>query len=321
MRVLMFPFSSLAGAFPKMIRDLARDKGKEADLEIIGGEVEVDKRILERMKDPIIHLLRNCVDHGIEGPEEREGLGKPRRGAVTLVASESEGDKVEIVVSDDGAGIDPDAIRKAAVTKLGLSDEEARALDTDDTRSLIFRSGLSTSPMITDISGRGLGLAIVQEAGGGSRGQARAVVRARQGGAFHHRVAPDPGHFPGHAHSSGRAGFCRPHGQRGAGGAHQDRRYPHGRESGGHLVWPAALRPGQAGFGPGDRRGPPGRPGIGRGHGRLGAGLRQPAHGPGRGSGHGRTGRAGQGTGQAPFRAAQHLRGNGCWGPDRWCRC
>lgn len=164
MKVLMFPFANLAGAFPKMVRDLAREKGKGVDFQLAGGDVEVDKRILERIKDPLIHLLRNCIDHGIEAPDVREKLSKPRRGKIVLDVSESEGDKVRVTVADDGAGIDAEAVRKAAVEKLGMITGEAEALDGRELHSLIFSSGLSTSRMITDISGRGLGMAIVQEA-------------------------------------------------------------------------------------------------------------------------------------------------------------
>jgi two-component system chemotaxis sensor kinase CheA len=162
-RISTVPFSALLESFPKLVRDLCRDCGKEADLLITGGEIETDRRILEEMKDPLIHLLRNCVDHGIERPNQRAEGGKPARAIISLAISPISTDKVEIVVSDDGSGVDVQKVRAAAV-KLGLtSPEDAAAMDERQATSLIFKSGVSTSPMITEVSGRGLGLAIVRE--------------------------------------------------------------------------------------------------------------------------------------------------------------
>ncbi|MFZ1011488.1 MAG: hybrid sensor histidine kinase/response regulator [Candidatus Sulfotelmatobacter sp.] len=162
-RVSMLPFSTLLESFPKLIRDLNRDCGKDADLTIVGGEIETDRRILEEMKDPLIHLIRNCIDHGIETPKQREERGKPPRATIRIAILPKSDDKVEIVVSDDGSGIDVRKVRAASV-KLGLaSEEDARKMDEQQAAGLIFRSGVSTSPMITEISGRGLGLAIVRE--------------------------------------------------------------------------------------------------------------------------------------------------------------
>jgi two-component system chemotaxis sensor kinase CheA len=162
-RVSMLPFSTLLESFPKLVRDLNRDCGKDADLAIVGGEIETDRRILEEMKDPLIHLIRNCIDHGIETPKQREERGKPPRATIRIAIFPKSDDKVEIVVSDDGSGIDARKVRAAAV-KLGLvSEEDARKMDEQQAAGLIFRSGVSTSPMITEISGRGLGLAIVRE--------------------------------------------------------------------------------------------------------------------------------------------------------------
>src|ERR1700674_5463257 len=162
-KLLLLPFASLAASFPKLLRDLCRDLGKEADLVIRGEKVEIDKRILEEMKDPLIHLLRNCIDHGVETPEQRTRLGKPPRATVSVTVSQVNGNKVEILVSDDGAGIDAEKVKESAV-KLGfLSAEEARQLSDAAARALIFQSAVSTSPIITRLSGRGLGLAIVRE--------------------------------------------------------------------------------------------------------------------------------------------------------------
>lgn len=161
--VLMLPFSSLLEAFPRMVRDIARDQGKEVDFVITGGEIEIDKRILAATKDPLVHLVRNAIDHGIEKPGIRAASGKPPRGRVELAVAQVGGDKVEIVVRDDGAGIDLARVKAKAVELHLLSSSEAERLDDAAALNLIFHSGLSTSALITDISGRGLGMAIVRE--------------------------------------------------------------------------------------------------------------------------------------------------------------
>jgi two-component system chemotaxis sensor kinase CheA len=161
--VSMQPFASLLEIFPKLARDLARDRGKEVEVVIRGGDIEIDRRILQEMKEPLIHVVRNCIDHGIEAPQERERKHKSRRGTVTVVISQKNGSQVELLVSDDGAGIDVARVRSTA-EKLGLlAQEKAHQLDEQEVLSLIFQSGVSTSPIITNISGRGLGLAIVRE--------------------------------------------------------------------------------------------------------------------------------------------------------------
>ena len=162
-KLLLLPFATISAAFPKLVRELCRDRGKEADFTILGDDVEIDKRILEEMKDPIVHLLRNSVDHGIEPPDERARNGKPRRATIALALSQVEGWKVQILLSDDGAGIDSDKVKAAAVRRGLISQHDAEALGDDDAHALIFESALSTSPMITELSGRGLGLAIVRE--------------------------------------------------------------------------------------------------------------------------------------------------------------
>jgi two-component system, chemotaxis family, sensor kinase CheA len=162
-KVLMLPFSTLMEIFPRLVRDLARDSGKDIDLEIRGGEIEADRRILEEIKDPLIHLLRNCVDHGIEMPKERASQYKPLRGKIGIVIFPRSGNRLEIDVSDDGAGIDTAKV-KASAARLGiLEQEESSRLDDCATVELIYQSGISTSRIITEVSGRGLGLAIVRE--------------------------------------------------------------------------------------------------------------------------------------------------------------
>ncbi|SFN98584.1 hybrid sensor histidine kinase/response regulator [Nitrosospira briensis] len=159
----LLPFSSLLKTLPRFSRELAREQGKRLELMIHGGELEIDRRILEEMKDPLIHLVRNCIDHGIEQPGVRVSKGKPSQGTITLACSPKDSSTAEVLVADDGAGIDISMV-KAAARKLGLvSSEEAEQLGEAEAAALAFQSGVTTSPIITDISGHGLGLAIVRE--------------------------------------------------------------------------------------------------------------------------------------------------------------
>ncbi len=156
--MFMMPFSSISNAFPRFVRDVSRELGKKTDLVIRGGEIGIDRRILEEIKEPLIHLLRNAVDHGIEAPEDRIAKAKAPEGRIAIALSQIDGGKVEIVVSDDGAGIDAEKVR-ASGKKLGLlGDGENERIEP-----LLFSSGVSTSQAVTGISGRGLGLAIVLE--------------------------------------------------------------------------------------------------------------------------------------------------------------
>ncbi|HVW63433.1 MAG TPA: hybrid sensor histidine kinase/response regulator [Nitrosospira sp.] len=159
----LLPFSSLLDVFPRFCRELARKQGKSIELIIRGDGIEIDRHILEEVRDPLIHLVRNCIDHGIEQPQVRLARGKPAHGTITLSCSQKDSGTAEVLVSDDGAGIDIAQV-KAAACKLGfMSVEEAEKLDELESTLLIFHSGLSTSAAVTDISGRGLGLAIVRE--------------------------------------------------------------------------------------------------------------------------------------------------------------
>ena len=162
-KLLLLPFSTLLDLFPKLVRDLSRELGKEVELTIRGGEVEMDKRILEEMKDPLIHIVRNCLDHGIEPPELRAQRNKPSRATITLAVSRMDGNHVEILVSDDGAGIDLLKVKAAALKHGVISAADAGQLSDQQALALIFQSEVSTSPIITEISGRGLGLAIIRE--------------------------------------------------------------------------------------------------------------------------------------------------------------
>jgi two-component system chemotaxis sensor kinase CheA len=157
-RVRMLPLSTIVGSFGRMTRDLAQASGKEAVLEIIGGDVELDKRVLEQIKDPIMHLLRNAIDHGIEIPKKRLAAGKPACGRVTLTA-EQQGKDIAISIADDGQGLNVDVIRQVAIRR-GVSN--AATLSDAELVDLIYNPGFSTSPIITDVSGRGVGLDVVR---------------------------------------------------------------------------------------------------------------------------------------------------------------
>jgi two-component system chemotaxis sensor kinase CheA len=162
-QLLMLPVAFLVEAFPAMVREISRNQEKEIELMIQGSNLEIDKRILEEIKDPLIHLIRNCIDHGIGTPRERLQHNKPSLGKITMTFSVRESGLVEITVSDDGKGIDKTRVLASAVKSGSISEEVAEKLNTDEILSLIFLSGLSTSPIITNLSGRGLGLSIVRE--------------------------------------------------------------------------------------------------------------------------------------------------------------
>jgi two-component system chemotaxis sensor kinase CheA len=162
-KTMLLPFSRVLEAFPMLVRDISRKKGKEAELVLTGETLEIDRRILEEVKDPLMHLVRNCVDHGIERPSEREAAGKPRKGRITISVAHADANTAEIKVADDGGGIDIERVKAAAVKGALVSAEDAEGFSSQEALSLIFFSGFSTSPIITDISGRGLGLAIVRE--------------------------------------------------------------------------------------------------------------------------------------------------------------
>jgi two-component system chemotaxis sensor kinase CheA len=162
-KVLMLPFSTLLRMLPKVVRDLSRDQGKDVELIVKGSTIEIDRRILEELKDPFIHILRNCIDHGIEKPEERLKKKKPKGGTISIAISQLSANQIEIMIVDDGGGIDPDKVREVAVKKGVISKSDAAQMDEREAVMLIFQSEVSTSPIITDISGRGLGLSIVRE--------------------------------------------------------------------------------------------------------------------------------------------------------------
>jgi two-component system chemotaxis sensor kinase CheA len=161
MKMRMQPIAKVFNKFPRMVRDLARSSGKEIDLQLSGEETELDKTVIEEIGDPLIHLIRNSADHGIEHPDEREAAGKPRTGTISLSAMQ-EGQNIVVCVEDDGKGIDPEKIKESAIKKGIIQPEEAARLERKDIFDLIFRPGFSTAKTVSDISGRGVGMDVVK---------------------------------------------------------------------------------------------------------------------------------------------------------------
>ncbi|MFZ5934211.1 chemotaxis protein CheA [Pseudomonas sp. HS6-2] len=161
MKTRMQPIKKVFGRFPRLVRDLARQLKKEINLELVGEETDLDKNLVEALADPLVHLVRNAVDHGVEMPDEREASGKARTGHVVLSA-EQEGDHILLSISDDGKGMDPSILRAKAVEK-GLMDKDAAdRLSESDCYNLIFAPGFSTKTEISDVSGRGVGMDVVK---------------------------------------------------------------------------------------------------------------------------------------------------------------
>lgn len=148
--------------FPRMVRDIAKEKDKKVDFEMIGEDIELDRTILDRITDPLVHLLRNAVDHGIEPIEERKEKGKPPKGKIRLSASQRE-ENVVIEVSDDGRGLDKEKIKKKAVERGSIDEEEVNEIPEEDLYMFVFNSHFSTKDEVTEISGRGVGMGVVKE--------------------------------------------------------------------------------------------------------------------------------------------------------------
>jgi two-component system chemotaxis sensor kinase CheA len=160
MKVRMVPIGQVFDRFPRMVRDVAKARGKEVQLAISGAETDLDKTIVDEVGEPLMHLLRNCVDHGIEAPEEREKRGKPRHGTISLNAYH-EGNQIIIEVTDDGNGVDLDKVRARGI-KQGLIGSDDRLSDREIIE-LIFTPGFSTAEVISDVSGRGVGMDVVKK--------------------------------------------------------------------------------------------------------------------------------------------------------------
>lgn len=176
MGMRMQPVGRLFQRFPRIVRDLARQLGKEVELVLEGEGTDLDRSLVEALADPLIHLLRNALDHGVEMPAEREHAGKPRKGRIVLSASQR-GERIVISVSDDGHGMDPDILRRKAVEKGLLDQAHAARLSETECYELVFRPGFSTAAAVSDISGRGVGMDVVKtrvaELGGTLRVQSR----------------------------------------------------------------------------------------------------------------------------------------------------
>jgi two-component system, chemotaxis family, sensor kinase CheA len=161
MKTRMVQIGRVFNRFPRLVRDIAKEFSKEIDLEVQGEETELDKSIIEEISDPLVHLIRNAADHGVEPPDAREKAGKPRLGRIRLSAGH-EGNHVIIEVQDDGAGIDPEKLKQKAVEKGLISPEEAHEMKTEDAYSLIFIPGFSTAQKVSSVSGRGVGMDVVK---------------------------------------------------------------------------------------------------------------------------------------------------------------
>ena len=161
MKTRMQPIKKVFGRFPRVVRDLARSLKKEIELIMEGEETDLDKNLVEALADPLVHLVRNSCDHGVELPEKREATGKPRKGTITLRASQ-EGDHILLSITDDGAGMDPEKLKEIAVSRGVLDADTAARMSDTEAFNLIFAPGFSTKQQISDISGRGVGMDVVK---------------------------------------------------------------------------------------------------------------------------------------------------------------
>lgn len=161
MKTRMQPIGRLFHKYPRIARDLARNLGKDVELMLAGEETEIDKTMIEDLTDPIIHLIRNAVDHGVESPEERAACGKPEKSIVRLEARQ-EGDHIVLIVADDGRGMSAERLRAKALEKGLISDEEANTMDERQSFNLVFLPGFSTKSEVSDVSGRGVGMDVVK---------------------------------------------------------------------------------------------------------------------------------------------------------------
>ena len=183
MKVRMVPVSQVFNRFPRMVRDVTKELNKEINLTIEGEETELDRTVIDEIGDPIMHLLRNSLDHGVEMPDDREAKGKPRVGEVGLIARH-EGNNVVIMVTDDGKGIDADVIRRKAVEKGLYSQEEVNKMDDADAVRIIFLPGFSTAEKISDISGRGVGMDVVRSKIESLSGHVDVETKVNEGSVF-----------------------------------------------------------------------------------------------------------------------------------------
>ncbi|RQG99145.1 chemotaxis protein CheA [Natrarchaeobius oligotrophus] len=162
LEIRLVPLKKIVGNFPRVVRDLSRKQEKEIDFQMDGVDIEMDRSILNELGDPLMHLIRNAVDHGIEPPEERERKGKPREGTIKLIG-ERDRDRVSVTVQDDGRGLEVEEIREKAIDQGVITEEEGRVLDDSEVYDLIFHPGFSTTEEVTEVSGRGVGMDVVNQ--------------------------------------------------------------------------------------------------------------------------------------------------------------
>lgn len=180
MKLRMVPISRLFSKYQRTVRELGGKLGKQIAVELVGAETELDKVLVERLEDPLLHLVRNAADHGIEPPDERERAGKPRAGRVVLSASQS-GGQIVVSIRDDGRGLDPAKLKTKALEKQLITAAEAEAMDVEQAYQLIFRAGFSTAEQVSDVSGRGVGMDVVREAISRLKGDVRISSEVGQG--------------------------------------------------------------------------------------------------------------------------------------------
>jgi two-component system chemotaxis sensor kinase CheA len=161
MKVRMVPVETVFNRFPRMLRDISKDLGKEIELIMSGEETELDRTVIDEIGDPLIHCLRNSVDHGIESPQKRRELGKPESGTINLRAYQA-GNNVIIEVEDDGSGIDVAKVKKKALERGVITENAAKTMSKKDFVDLLFKPSFSTADKVTDLSGRGVGLDVVK---------------------------------------------------------------------------------------------------------------------------------------------------------------
>ncbi len=183
MKIRMQPIQKVFGKFPRMVRDLSKNLGKEIDLEIFGEETEVDKTVNENIGDPMVHIIRNSIDHGIESPEEREAKGKPRKGRI-IISAYQKGTQIVIEVTDDGKGIDVEAVKRKALSKGLITEEESQRMSDEAAVNLIFLPGFSTKDVSTELSGRGVGMDVVKTNVAKLNGYAEVITKKDQGSTF-----------------------------------------------------------------------------------------------------------------------------------------
>ncbi|MXV61783.1 chemotaxis protein CheA [Natronorubrum sp. JWXQ-INN-674] len=162
LEIRLVPLKKIVGNFPRVVRDLAREQDKEIDFQMEGVDIEMDRSILNELSDPLMHLIRNAVDHGIESPDEREAAGKPREGTIKLIG-ERDRDRVSVTVKDDGGGLDVEKIRNKAIEQGVMEEDEVALLDDSEVYDLIFHPGFSTTDEVTEVSGRGVGMDVVNQ--------------------------------------------------------------------------------------------------------------------------------------------------------------